>query len=91
MTLAMNCLYQNTLLRDVVIADDGRPKAEFCVTMETQSTDEIARLWQGTAVSMRMSAVYKVSVVFLQPEEDPDTPAKHPDIVNVDAEVKVDA
>lgn len=88
MSLAMKCLHENSLTRDVVIALDGRPKAEFCVTLEAQSMDDMARLWQSAAVSMRLSAVYKVSVVFLQPEEDPTPIAPNPKTVVVDAEVK---
>ena len=87
MTRAMKCLHENALTRDVVLAADGRPKAEFTVTMETQSLDEMSRLWQAASVPMRLSAVYRVSVAFLEPEEDGLLPVKKVETVNVDAEI----
>ena len=41
---------------------------EFTVTMEPQSVDEIGRLWQAIATPLRLSAVYRASVIFLKPE-----------------------
>lgn len=43
-------------------------KQELTVTMEPQSIDEIGRLWQATTTALRLSAVYRASVVFLEPE-----------------------
>jgi hypothetical protein len=41
---------------------------EFTLTMEADTADELSRLWQATTVPMRLSTVYKVSVVFITPE-----------------------
>ncbi len=70
MSIALKCFHEKPLVRNVTLARDGRPKGEFCLTMETESSDEIARLWQATTAAMRLSVVYKVSVVFIQPQED---------------------
>ena len=55
--------------------------------METQSLDEMSRLWQAASVAMRLSAVYRVSVAFLEPEEDDAPDAEKVKTVNVDAEI----
>ena len=54
---------------------DNRSK-EFTVTMELQTVDEIGRLWQAISSPLRLSAVYRASVIF--PEPDPPTPPKRP-------------
>jgi Pvc16 N-terminal domain len=40
--------------------------------MEPESVDEIGRLWQAISSPLRLSAVYRASVIFLEPE--PETP-----------------
>ena len=52
-------------------------KQEFTVTMEPQSIDEIGRLWQSVSTPLRLSAVYRASVIFLEPEE-PTGPSVKP-------------
>jgi hypothetical protein len=84
MSIALKCLYEHTLLKDVVLAKDGRPKGYFTLTMETQSSGEIAALWQSFSVPNRLCAIYRMSVVFLQPRIDDRRPAKKPETVAVD-------
>lgn len=84
MSIALKCLYEHTLLRDVALAKDGRPKGYFTLTMETQSSGEIAALWQSFSVPNRLCAIYRMSVVFLQPRLDDRGPAKKPETVSVD-------
>jgi len=84
MSIALKCLYEHTLLKDVVLAKDGRPKGYFTLTMETQSSGEIAALWQSFSVPNRLCAIYRMAVVFLQPRIDVRPPAKKPETVTVD-------
>lgn len=84
MSVALKCLYEHTLLKDVVLAKDGRPKGYFTLTMETQSSGEIAALWQSFSVPNRLCAIYRMAVVFLQPRIDERGPAKKPESVTVD-------
>src|SRR5262249_26505218 len=42
--------------------------------MEVESADDLGRLWQAITTSIRLSTIYKVSVVFLEPEP-PSPPA----------------
>lgn len=77
MSIALNCFYQNPIVRrNISIPGIATPvPEEFTLTMEIETCDELARLWQAITVPYRMSVVYKVSVAFLTPPA-PDTSAK---------------
>jgi Pvc16 N-terminal domain len=45
--------------------------AEFTVTVEADSIEEMSRLWQAITVPIRLSAMFRVAIVFLKPETDP--------------------
>lgn len=83
MSIALKCLYEHTLLKNVVLAKDGRPKGYFTLTMESQSSGEIAALWQSFSVPNRLCAIYRMSVVFLQPKISERHPAAKPEAVSV--------
>ena len=42
--------------------------AEFTVTVEADSIEEMSRLWQAITVPIRLSTMFRVAVVFLTPE-----------------------
>lgn len=84
MSIALKCLYEHTLLKDVVLAKDGRPKGFFTLTMESQSSGEIAALWQSFSVPNRLCAIYRMAVVFLQPRVEERLPARKPEAVTLD-------
>jgi hypothetical protein len=44
---------------------------EVTLTMEHRSYDELSRLWQATTVPLRMSVVYRVAVVMIDPDQLP--------------------
>jgi len=73
MSIALKCFHDNPIVR-ATIPMDGR-KEEFCVGMEVESADDLGRLWQAITTSIRLSAIYKVSVVFLEPVPLPDPAA----------------
>ncbi len=54
--------------------------AEFSVTVEADSIEEMSRLWQAITVPIRLSAMFRVAIVFLAPElppvDDMRTPAR---------------
>jgi hypothetical protein len=69
MSMALQFFYQTPIVR-MAVAIPGVPAAvaeEFVLSMEMETSDELARLWQAITVPMRLSAVYKVSVVMLTP------------------------
>lgn len=84
MSIALKCLHEHTLLKDVVLAKDGRPKGYFTLTMESQSSGEIAALWQSFSVPNRLCAIYRMAVVFLQPKIEERRPARKPSTVSLD-------
>jgi hypothetical protein len=63
MSIALKSLHENPIIK-INIA--GRMD-EFCLTMEMESVEQAGRLWQGIDASLRLSVIYKVSVVFIEP------------------------
>jgi hypothetical protein len=55
--------------------------------METQSSGEIAALWQSFSVPNRLCAIYRMSVVFLQPRIDERPPAPKPETVSLNVAI----
>lgn len=68
MSIALKCFHENPIVRTVPV--DGRI-GEFCLTMETESADEVGRLWQALSTSLRLAVIYKVSVIFIDPPSPP--------------------
>jgi Pvc16 N-terminal domain len=69
MSMAMQFFYQTPILRMQVVLPGitGAVPEEFALTMEIETADELARLWQAITAPMRLSVIYKVSVVLLTP------------------------
>jgi hypothetical protein len=74
MSIAMQCFHQNPIVSVTVPLRLDPPNAtitnepeEFTLTMETETVDSLSRLWQSTTAPIRLSAVYKASVIFITP------------------------
>jgi hypothetical protein len=74
MSIAMRCLYQHPIVRASVpipvLPWPTPPQIvpeEFTLTMEVETVDTLSRFWQSVTSSIRLAAVYKVSVVFMTP------------------------
>ena len=65
MSVGLKTLHENPIIR--LSGDRG----EFTVATEVETVDEQSRLWQGLTRPLRMSAVYKISVVFIEPAKAP--------------------
>src|SRR5260370_40358294 len=65
MSIALRCFYNNPIIKTVV---QGDAHQEFTLSMEVDSADERSRLWQALATPLRLSVVYRVSVVFITPD-----------------------
>jgi hypothetical protein len=72
MSIAFKCFHENPLVT-ARVGDAGA--IDFTLTLEPQSIDEISRLWQSIASPVRLSAVYRASVIFLEPPP-PKVPAR---------------
>jgi len=79
MSIALRCFYNNPIIKSVV---QGDAHQEFTVSMEVDSADERSRLWQALATPLRLSVVYKVSVVFIAPDVPATRPA--PPVTKID-------
>ena len=82
MSMAMQFFYQTPIVRTLVTLPGiaGSIPEEFTLTMEIETSDELARLWQAITVPMRLSAIYKVGVVLLTP---PATLAQAPPVQTI--------
>ena len=71
MSIALKCLHEHPFVRRIVTIDGTPVNEEWTLTMETESADEMGRLWQALTVPVRLASVFRVSVVFLTPETPP--------------------
>jgi hypothetical protein len=56
---------------------------EFTITVEADTIEEMSRLWQAITVPIRLSALFRVAVVFLAPAVPPLADARLPVEVNI--------
>jgi hypothetical protein len=73
MSLGLQFFYQTPIVKMQVSIPGIQPPVneEFVLTMEVETSDELARLWQGITVALRLSVIYKVTVVLLTPAAAP--------------------
>jgi Pvc16 N-terminal domain len=86
MSIAMRVFHENPVVSEV--GPDGQPW-QVTLTLERRSYDELSRLWQATTTALRLSAVYRASVVLLEPEKAPP-PAPPVSVVNLNLAAKPD-
>lgn len=70
MSIVLRCFHENPIVRTNVVIPVPPPQTvpeEFTLTMEIETSDELSRMWQAMTAPFRLSAVYKVSVVFITP------------------------
>jgi len=70
MSIAMKCLHEHPIIRTNLTVLGKASPVELSITLEANSVDEMSRLWQASTVAQRLSAVYRVAVAFLSPEDD---------------------
>jgi len=63
MSIALSYFHANPVYRTSAL--------EFTVTVEADSIEEMSRLWQAITVPIRLSAMFRVAVVFLTPQSPP--------------------
>jgi hypothetical protein len=69
MSVAMRIFHDQPIVR----SEPGAANPwELSLTLEHRSYDELSRLWQATTSPLRMSLVYRASVVFLDAEKMPE-------------------
>jgi hypothetical protein len=75
MSIAFEYFHGNPIYRS--------PTAEFTITIEADTIEEMSRLWQAITVPIRLSALFRVAVVFLAPAKPPIADARLPVEVNI--------
>jgi len=75
MSVALSYFHANPIYRSAT--------AEFTVTVEADSIEEMSRLWQAITVPIRLSAMFRVAVVFLEPESPPPAESRKPTVATV--------
>jgi hypothetical protein len=63
MSIVLKCFHENPLSMTVPIEDR---EEGFTLTIEPQTVDEVTRLWQAINLPLRLSAIYRVGVIFLE-------------------------
>jgi hypothetical protein len=73
MSIALKCFHETPVVQATVPFPVPQPavKEEFTLTMEMETSDEVARLWQSITVPYRLSVFYRASVVFISPPAPP--------------------
>lgn len=75
MTVAFEFFHANPIYQSSTV--------EFTITIEADTIEEMSRLWQAITVPIRLSALYRVAVVFLQPPQPPVEDSRLPVEVNL--------
>jgi hypothetical protein len=75
MSVAMRSIYEHPIVEKTVVLHGQNVNNQFSVTMAVETSDELGRLWQSFSAPIRLSTIYRASVVFLAPESDPRQPA----------------
>ncbi len=68
MSVALRVFHANPIVRS---GPGATVPWELSLTMEHRSHDELSRLWQSTTAPIRMSQVYRASVVFIEGDTMP--------------------
>jgi hypothetical protein len=87
MSIALQAFHSQPIVTQSLIQSDmlsqWLPNGEFVVSIEPDTIEEISGLWQAFTVPMRLSALIRVSVVFIAPMVPISPPAIPPSTANL--------
>ncbi|WP_295386984.1 Pvc16 family protein [uncultured Thiodictyon sp.] len=72
MSIAIKALHERATYVDPVTG------LRFTISLEAEKSDDAIRRWQSFSTPYRLSAVYRVGVVFMTPKSSPPAPASPP-------------
>ncbi|HVZ53974.1 MAG TPA: DUF4255 domain-containing protein, partial [Pseudolabrys sp.] len=84
MSIALRCFHENAIVVKPPLTklphhkNEVYPTEHYTLTMEVETADEMSRIWQALSTPLRLSVVYKVSVAFITPSDEPDAPHPKP-------------
>jgi hypothetical protein len=74
MSIVLRCFHEQPFVRKTVVVPvppNQNVPEEFTLTMEFESVNDLAALWHAITVPLRLSLMYKVSVVLITPPAPP--------------------
>jgi Pvc16 N-terminal domain len=81
MSIALQTIHANPIVNQTLIIAESLtqwlPKGEFVISIEADTIEEMSRLWQAFTVPMRLSALIRVGVVFIDPVDPPRSATGH--------------
>jgi len=87
MSIALQAIHSTPIVTQAVIQQDSLtqwlPNGEFTISIEADTIEEMSRLWQAITAPIRLSALIRVGVVFLDPAAPTPTPALPPTVANL--------
>jgi len=87
MSIALQAIQANPIMNQLTAPADPMwsvlPGGEFVISIEADTIEEMSRLWQAFTVPIRLSALIKVSVVFIEPAAMPVVPYPAPSTANL--------
>jgi hypothetical protein len=87
MSIALQAFHSQPIVTQALIQSDmlsqWLPNGEFVVSIEPDTIEEISGVWQAFTVPMRLSALIRVSVVFIAPMVPISPPAIPPSTANL--------
>jgi hypothetical protein len=87
MSIALRAIHGHSIVTPELIAAETPPvwlsSGEFTMSIEADSIEEMSRLWQAFTVPMRLSALIKVGVIFVDPASARPPPAIPPSAANL--------
>ncbi len=90
MSIALQAIHSQPIVTQSLIISDmlqqWLPNGEFVVSIEADTIDEMSRLWQAFTVQMRLSALIRVSVIFISPQVLIQPPPIPPSTANLAVE-----
>src|SRR5580698_867197 len=90
MSIALQTIHAHPIVTQTLLAAESLtqwlPKGEFVVSIEADTIEEMSRLWQAFTVPMRLSALIRVGVVFIDPLTPIGPPAIPPSTTNISIE-----
>lgn len=91
MSVALKCFHEHPFV-EVTVADESNPPElvrtdRMVLTLEAETPQSLSQLWQGFATPMRLAALYKVGVVFVEPQYPLPEEAPKPTKVELTADI----
>jgi hypothetical protein len=87
MSVALQAIHSQPIVTQTIIQAQSLgqylPDGEFTMSIEADTIEEMSRLWQAITAPIRLSALIRVGVVFIQAPATPPVPWPAPTVANL--------